>query len=63
MVAYRLYCLDGDGRISLADWIDAVDDRDAVAQARQMKNGAIQCEIWRNDRLVAKLNGSDLEAG
>ena len=63
MVAYRLYCLDGDDRINLADWIDAADDNEALAQARELKNGAIRYEVWRNDRLVARLNGRGLEEG
>ena len=53
MIAYRLYCLDRMGRIGLAEWIDADDDLGALAQAQAMKNGAIRCEIWDSQRLVA----------
>lgn len=55
MVAYRFYCMDGDGNISLADWIEATDDEDAIGQARAKRSDAIKCEIWQKDRLVASL--------
>lgn len=60
MPSYRLYCLDGAGRISLADWIEADDDEKAIASARKIEHGALKCEIWQGDRLVAKLNAHDL---
>lgn len=60
MTSYRLYCLDGAGRISLAEWIEAEDDVRAVRLAREMKLGAIRCEVWEGPRLVARLDGHDL---
>jgi len=57
MFDYRLYCLDGAGRIGLADWIQAADDDSAIAQARRARPDAHRCEIWQKNRLVAKLNG------
>ena len=60
MVAYRLYCLDGEGRISFAEWFDARDDVDAVRQARLLKQDALKCEVWQGQRLVASLGISDL---
>ena len=32
MQEYRLYCLDGAGRIGLAEWIEAADDAHAVSR-------------------------------
>lgn len=58
MVDYRIYCLDGAGRIALADWIEASNDDDAIVQATALKPDAHLCEIWRRNRLVAKLNGT-----
>jgi len=58
MVAYRVYCLDGAGHISLADWIEAKDDDQAIAGARKVRPEAHKCEIWDKKRLVARLNGS-----
>jgi hypothetical protein len=60
MVAYRLYCLDGLGGIELADIIEAADDGEAIDQARQLKSGALKCEVWSGSRLVATLKASDL---
>ena len=52
---YRLYCMNGDGHIGLADWIRADTDESAIAQARILKPEMQKCEIWQRDRLVAKL--------
>jgi hypothetical protein len=56
MVSYKLYCLDGAGHISLADWIEADDDGNAVTQARKIRPDSHRCEIWIGNRLIAKLN-------
>jgi hypothetical protein len=56
MAAYRLYCLDGDGRIGLADWIEAEDDEATMAASRKLRPDANKCEIWLKTRLVAKIN-------
>ena len=61
MVSYRLYCLDGTGRISLADWIEADSDEAAIVQARAIKDAAGKCEIWQHTRLVARINGARVE--
>jgi len=62
MASYRLYWLDGAGMISLADDVDASDDAEAVAKAREKHHGARKCEIWKGDRLVATLNAGELGA-
>ena len=56
MATYRIYCLDGQGHIGLADWIEATDDDEAIATARKLRPDAHKCEIWQQTRLVAKLN-------
>jgi hypothetical protein len=56
MATYRLYCLDPAGRISLADWIDAETDVQALAKARESRPDAHRCEIWLKDRLIARLS-------
>ena len=53
---YRLYCIDGAGRINLADWITADSDEDAVEKARQMHPDASRCEVWHGPRMVAKFS-------
>jgi hypothetical protein len=60
MPDYRLYCLDGAGRISLADWIEAETDEEAIETARNMQRGARKCEVWQRRRLVKTLNAQDL---
>ena len=62
MLEYRLYCLDGVGSISMAEWIHAPDDADAIRQAYELKRGALKCEVWLGKRLVATLDGSALSA-
>ena len=54
MPNYRLYRLDGAGKISSAEWIGATDDEDAVRQAQSLVQAGT-CEIWDRDRLIARL--------
>jgi hypothetical protein len=58
MKDYRLYCLNRAGKIDFAEWIQAASDDDAVRKAERAKPDAAKCEIWEQNRLVAKLNGS-----
>lgn len=53
---YRLYCVDGAGQISLADWLTAESDQEAIEKARAAKDGARKCEVWKDRRLVATIN-------
>ena len=57
MKNYRLYRIDGAGRISAAEWIEAADDRSAREQATSLcvRGGAV--ELWARDRLVARVEG------
>jgi hypothetical protein len=53
---YRLYRLDGAGRISGADWIDAADDEAARVKARtDCPRG--RYELWEHERLVERARG------
>ena len=60
MAAYRLYAMDGLGRINLADWIHAESDEEAVAKARQVEHGRVICEVWLQRRLVCTLRSDEL---
>jgi hypothetical protein len=60
MASYRLYCLDGAGHISMAEWIEAATDEEALARAKVLKNGALRCEVWDGNRLVGSLLQDDL---
>jgi hypothetical protein len=57
MPQYRHYLLDGAGNITTAEWIDASDDDDAIAQVRARK---LSCatEIWDKQRLVARIEAT-----
>ena len=55
---YRLYRLDGAGRISGAEWIEATDDDHARARARsQPSSGGY--ELWERYRLVERSRPED----
>ena len=50
MSNYRVYC-HANGKIMKAHWIEARDDEDALAQAREFDLGA-GCEVWQGARQV-----------
>ena len=54
MPDYRLYCLDGSGKIAKAHDIAAADDEAAIALANRMKL-AMKCELWERGRMVASI--------
>jgi hypothetical protein len=59
---YRLYRLDGAGRISAAEWVDADDDGDARSKAaRECSRG--RYELWQHDRLVECIGSSRRRGG
>jgi hypothetical protein len=49
--AYRLYRLDGVGKIASADWIEADADEAALREARSRVDGH-RVELWDGKRLV-----------
>ena len=49
---YRLYCLNGLGKIAAAEWVSAVDDKEAVILAHAMRKPG-DCELWDGSRRVA----------
>ena len=57
MASYRLYRLDGTGKISSAEWIEADGDTAAVDQVRALGRTGI-CELWDRNRLVARVTPS-----
>lgn len=54
LVNYRLYRLDGAGKIVGADWIEAADDEEASRQARD-RTGSGTAELWDQKRLVLRV--------
>jgi hypothetical protein len=55
MPAYRIYCLDGSGKVWAAEWIEADDDASALDSARQFSS-AVRCEVWQGQRLVGRVD-------
>ena len=54
MPAYRVYCLDGAGKVWGAQWVEADHDAAALATARQFRN-SVRFEIWQGQRLVGRV--------
>ena len=54
MPAYRLYHVDGAGKILSAEWLQESDDEAAIEAARASSNGGA-CELWQQQRLVARI--------
>ena len=54
MPAYRVYCLDGAGKVWAAEWIEAADDAAALQSARGFDK-AVRCEVWQGQRLVGRV--------
>jgi hypothetical protein len=52
---YRYYFLDSTGRLHGAEWLEAENDEDAVAQIEARHPDAL-CEVWQGNRLVAKVS-------
>jgi hypothetical protein len=61
MTDYRIYCVDGAGHITSADWIEAESDQDALDRARAMGLDS-SCEIWDRQRLVGKVSKGNFAA-
>ena len=56
MAVYRLYRMDGLGKIGRVETLVAKDDAEAVSLACAQKL-PVACEIWDRDRLVAEIPG------
>jgi hypothetical protein len=53
---YRLYRLDGAGKISNAEWIEADADKEALRRASKLADGG-RFELWERGRLVSSADG------
>jgi len=61
--AYRLYHLDGAGRVDSAEWLEAADDSAATALVLNIPMKAVKAELWQGSRRLACLNGDGLTSG
>ena len=57
MAAYRLYHIDGAGRFSAAEWIEADSDQSAL-EAAQGLNKSVTCELWQGNRFIGRVQGN-----
>jgi hypothetical protein len=55
---YRLYRLDGAGKIANAEWIEASEDDDALREAKTRADSA-SFELWQQHRLVQRYRAGD----
>ena len=53
---YRLYCHDGAEKLWVADGIQADSIDEVIAVALRLRD-IFKCEVWQNNRLVAKIEG------
>jgi hypothetical protein len=60
VTSYRLYCLDGRGKITTAEWLDAASDEEALALARDARK-PVPCEVWDRERLVGRVEAHGAE--
>jgi hypothetical protein len=54
MASYRLYCLDRQGKITAAEWIEADDDIAALSAARVLGK-PMACELWLRNRMIERI--------
>ena len=54
MPTYRVYCIDGAGKVWAAEWIEADSDSAALDAARPFAD-TVHCEVWLGERLVGKV--------
>jgi hypothetical protein len=52
---YRIYFIEGDGRVQLGETLDAPSDPQAVARFEAMDRNGLTAELWQGGRLVRKL--------
>lgn len=55
MGTYRLYGLDGMGKVVSAEWVEAHDDPAAIEAAKGMMDGVCY-ELWQHSRLVIRFH-------
>ena len=55
MANYRIYCLDGAGKVASAGWIEAGDDEAAIDLVKEKYDG-FKSELWDGKRLVGRID-------
>ena len=57
MASYRLYCLDLQGKIASAEWVEAEDDTAALGAARALAKPT-DCELWLRNRMIDRIEAT-----
>ena len=57
MAMYRVYRVDGLGKITAAEWIEADTEEEALSIARELCH-SVACEVWHRDRLIGKVRAN-----
>ena len=52
---YRLYRLDGAGKIASAEWLEAADGDHALQLARELK-ATTTVEVWNRNKFVGRIS-------
>lgn len=60
MKEYRVYLLDGDGKIASACWVEAPTLRKAIAEVSQ--NFGSTCEVWNGAERLAVVHPLQVES-
>jgi hypothetical protein len=64
MPTYRVYLLDGAGRIAKGEWFEAADTAEAEALARsRCEGGAMMIELWEGGAMISRQYCGERPAG
>lgn len=55
MPTYRVYFIDGDGRMQLGESLESPSDAEAIARFDLLDRRGLTAELWQGGRLVRKL--------
>ncbi|MCR5872943.1 hypothetical protein LRS10_01250 [Phenylobacterium sp. J426] len=56
MASYRIYRLDGGGRLGLGETFEAESDGDAVVRAQALHRHGVASELWSGGRMVGRFS-------
>jgi hypothetical protein len=55
MPTFRAYLLDDKGKITWGDWIDAADELEALAKAKELcREDSPHVEVWQGAKKIAQ---------
>jgi hypothetical protein len=54
--SYRIYIVDGDGRLQLGQAFEAADDTVAAARALELAQMGQSAELWEGGRIVGRVS-------